>query len=143
MVMLEACTSRLRGSPNIGTSERPWSSQTKLHPKQPLGKSRSTAVSRKDPSHRVPEIFCGPCVNLITNAVSQCDQISFGVLSGPSNAYRRLCSGHRRVTCAGKLLSASRLTAIHQGLWHHAFVSVTRSTSNGGGYACKATHHSH
>src|SRR5262245_38267021 len=28
---------------------------------------------------------------------------------------------------AGKLLSPSRLIAIYRGLWHHAFVSVTRS----------------
>jgi hypothetical protein len=65
------------------------------------------------------------CVNLVTNAVSRCDQISFGVLWGPSNAYRRLCSGHRRITCAGKLLSSSRLIAIYRGLWHRAFVSVS------------------
>jgi hypothetical protein len=33
-------------------------------------------------------------------------------LWGPSNAYRRLCSGHRRITCAGKLLSSSSFVAI-------------------------------
>ena len=48
-------------------------------------------------------------------------------LWGPSNAYRRLCSGHRCISSAGKLLSTSRLIAIYRSLWHHAFVSVTRS----------------
>jgi hypothetical protein len=35
-------------------------------------------------------------------------------LWGPSNAYRRLGSGHRRIVCAGKLLSSSRQIAIFE-----------------------------
>jgi hypothetical protein len=41
---------------------------------------------------------------MVTNAVSRCDQILSGALWGPSNAYRRLDSGHRRIVRSGELL---------------------------------------
>src|SRR5262245_26789253 len=75
-----------------------------------------------------PRNLLQACVHLVTNAVSRCDQISFGVLWGLSNAYRHLCSGHRRVTCAGSCFHHQGLSRFTEALWHHAFVPVTRVT---------------